>query len=140
MYPFNLTFEDGTVGEANSKSQQPPYQVGDEMEYTINGQTPKGTNKIKVQKPQQEGGFPGGGGGFQRKGDDIGQTIGNAAHCVSRMVASGKVPEGEFISKVREYAVALKGLRVELSGQPAATQQPQQGQQQAGGGEEAPPF
>jgi len=35
MYTFEITFNDGTVGEANSKSQEPPYKVGDEVWYEV---------------------------------------------------------------------------------------------------------
>ena len=51
LYPFAITFDDGSFGEANSKSEQPPYRVGDTVDVTITGQTPRGVNKIKVQKP-----------------------------------------------------------------------------------------
>ena len=32
---FEVAFNDGTVGEANSKSQEPPYKVGDEVYYEV---------------------------------------------------------------------------------------------------------
>ena len=35
MYTFEVAFNDGTVGEANAKSQEPPYKVGDEAYYEI---------------------------------------------------------------------------------------------------------
>ena len=35
MYQFEVAFNDGTVGEANSKSQEPPYKVGDEVYYEV---------------------------------------------------------------------------------------------------------
>ena len=39
MYKFEVAFNDGTVGEANSKSQEPPYKVGDEVYYDQERQT-----------------------------------------------------------------------------------------------------
>ena len=48
MYKFEVAFNDGTVGEANAKSQQPPYKVG-EMAYYV---------KLKITKnPPPPGGF-----------------------------------------------------------------------------------
>ena len=35
MYSFMVTMEDGTTLKANSKSQEPPYKVGDEVEYQV---------------------------------------------------------------------------------------------------------
>ena len=42
MYKFEVAFNDGTVGEANAKSQQPPYKVGEMAYYVKTGQEPKG--------------------------------------------------------------------------------------------------
>lgn len=47
LYQFYITFDDGTVGQANAKSQQPPYGVGAEVGYDITGQYPGG-NKLKI--------------------------------------------------------------------------------------------
>ena len=51
MYSFDVEFEDGTRGQVNAKSQTPAYRVGSEMDYQITGVTPKGQNKLKLQKP-----------------------------------------------------------------------------------------
>ena len=48
MYSFEVQMSDGTSGECNSKSEQPPYSVGDTVWYEITGQTPRGANKLKV--------------------------------------------------------------------------------------------
>ena len=58
MYKFEVAFNDGTVGEANAKSQQPPYKVGEMAYYVKNGKSPKGLDKLKISKnPPPPGGF-----------------------------------------------------------------------------------
>ena len=58
MYTFEITFNDGTVGEANSKSQEPPYKVGDEVYYEVQRENQYG-KKLKISKnPPIPGGFP----------------------------------------------------------------------------------
>ena len=57
MYTFEVGFNDGTIGEANSKSQEPPYKVGDEVYYEIKSDDQYG-KKLKVSKnPPPPGGF-----------------------------------------------------------------------------------
>jgi hypothetical protein len=51
MYSFKVTFEDGVTIEANSKTDQPPYKVGDEMKYEITNDDPKFGAKGRVFKP-----------------------------------------------------------------------------------------
>jgi len=58
MYSFDVEFDDGMAGQANSKSPNPPYQIGDDMDYQQAGVTPKGQNKLKIQKPEDAGGHP----------------------------------------------------------------------------------
>ena len=57
MYSFIIALNDGTVGEANSKSDNPPYAVGDTVYYAKTGKSPKGNDKLKVTKnlPPQGG-------------------------------------------------------------------------------------
>ena len=58
MYTFEIAFADGTVGEANSKTAEPPYKVGDEVWYEVQRENQYG-KKLKVSKnPPQPGGFP----------------------------------------------------------------------------------
>jgi hypothetical protein len=52
MYSFKVTFEDGVTIEANSKSEQPPYKVGDEMSYEVTNDDPKFGAKGRVFKPE----------------------------------------------------------------------------------------
>ena len=49
MYTFEISLNDGTVGEANSKTEQPPYKVGDEVWYEIKGENQYG-KKLKISK------------------------------------------------------------------------------------------
>ncbi len=51
MYPFEYEFEDGVVGEANHKTKEPRFKVGDEVSYEITGQTPVGDNRLSLNKP-----------------------------------------------------------------------------------------
>jgi len=63
MYSFKVSFEDGVTLEANSKSQEPPYKVGDTMVYEITNDDPKFGAKGKVKSPESAAnGFSGGGG------------------------------------------------------------------------------
>lgn len=56
IYTFFVVFADGIGGEVGTKSQQPPYNVGDLMEYTVKS-VHNGENRLKVIRPgQQQGG------------------------------------------------------------------------------------
>jgi hypothetical protein len=52
MFKFGVTLSDGTFGEANAKSQQPPYQVGDQVGYDITGDY-QGTPCLKITGPKK---------------------------------------------------------------------------------------
>lgn len=58
MHPWLVTFDDGMVGCANSKTNPPPYQIGDQVWYEVTGQTKRGDNKlsIKNEDPSNRGG------------------------------------------------------------------------------------
>jgi len=59
MYTFEIAFNDGTVGEANSKSETPPYAVGDEVYYEVLSNNERWGKKLKVSKnPPQQGFTP----------------------------------------------------------------------------------
>ena len=58
LFKLEVRFDNGDFGTAFAKSQNPSYQVGDEVEYSKNE---KGT--IKIQRPNNFGGFNGGSGG-----------------------------------------------------------------------------
>lgn len=57
--------------EANAKTDQPPYGVGDEMEYTITSRDEKYGAKGKVSKPDSGGNYSGGRGGSNSSRDEI---------------------------------------------------------------------
>ena len=58
MYTFEIAFVDGTVGEANSKTAEPPYKVGDEVYYEVQRENQYG-KKLRISKnPPIPGGFP----------------------------------------------------------------------------------
>lgn len=50
MYPFYVVFQDGAAGTVNSKTETPPYKVGDEVGYEITGKSPKGVPKLKIDR------------------------------------------------------------------------------------------
>jgi len=59
MYTFEISLNDGTVGEANSKSETPPYGVGDEVYYEVLSNNERWGKKLKVSKnPPQQGFTP----------------------------------------------------------------------------------
>ena len=48
FYPFQIGLDDGKSGQANSKSNPPPYRVGEVVGYAVTGQTPRGADKLKI--------------------------------------------------------------------------------------------
>src|SRR3989304_2670380 len=48
FYPFQVGFDDHHSGQANSKSNPPPYSVGEVVGYAVMGQTPRGADKLKI--------------------------------------------------------------------------------------------
>jgi hypothetical protein len=58
MYSFEIALNDGTVGEANSKTAEPPYSVGDEVYYEVLSNNERWGKKLKISKnPPPPGGF-----------------------------------------------------------------------------------
>ena len=58
MYTFEIALNDGTVGEANSKTVEPPYSVGDEVYYVVLSNNERWGKKLKISKnPPPPGGF-----------------------------------------------------------------------------------
>ena len=50
FWPYRVILSDGTSGEASSKTQEPKFTIGDEVEYEI-VRTIQGKNKLKIGKP-----------------------------------------------------------------------------------------
>ncbi len=48
FYPFQVGFDDQRSGQCNSKSNPPPYKVGEIVGYDVTGQTPRGADKFKI--------------------------------------------------------------------------------------------
>ena len=58
LYQYEVTLNDGTVGEVNSKTNPPPYKVGDEVWYEVKSNNERWGKKLKVTKnPPQQGGY-----------------------------------------------------------------------------------
>lgn len=57
MYKFQVTFADGMSGEANSKSQTPPYRIGEQANYEQT-RVYQGNPCLKIGKPNQPGAAP----------------------------------------------------------------------------------
>jgi hypothetical protein len=55
MYPLYVVLEDGGAGTTNSKTEVPPYKVGDSVGYDITGSTPRGVPKIKITRNPKPG-------------------------------------------------------------------------------------
>lgn len=97
LYPFFVEFEDGASGEANSKSQVPPYRVGDDMDYVVTGQSPQGANKLKISKP---------GSNFAPPARDPGSSSGQSRILPPKTVQSGPV-NGASVGMAINQALAL---------------------------------
>ena len=59
LYQYEVTMNDGTVGEVNSKTNPPPYKVGEEVWYEVKSNNERWGKKLKVSKnPPQQGFTP----------------------------------------------------------------------------------
>jgi len=68
MYKFEVAFDNGDVGEYNSKSQdQAKFIVGQEAEYTISSREYNGSMYYTIKPAQPVGGFTAG--GYKAKAD-----------------------------------------------------------------------
>lgn len=58
LYQYEIAFNDGTVGEVNSKTNPPPYKVGDELWYEVKSNNERWGKKLRVTKQDpSKGGF-----------------------------------------------------------------------------------
>jgi len=68
MYKFEISFDNGDVGEYNSKSQdQNKFVTGQEVEYTITSREYNGNTFYTIKPAQPVGGYSGG--GYKSKAD-----------------------------------------------------------------------
>lgn len=71
MYSNVIEMEDGTVLSANTKSETPPYAVGDEVEYTVRSEHPQYGKSGNVKKIEEERtNYSGGRGNWSPEKDD----------------------------------------------------------------------
>lgn len=142
QFIYTLHTENGPIqGEANHKTPESPFSVGDSVDYEIKGKSPNGDNKLKISRPDQsQGGYQGGGNlrpaqgsAYQKKApySQYGQTVGCAAHVVSRMIATGVVPVNQFKAKLLEVTRDIITIEKQVSkamasaeGQGSTTQAP----------------
>lgn len=106
MHSFIVDFDDGTCGEANSKSQTPPYREGDTMEYTVTKDDPKWGKKLKIGKP---GFAPQGGGRTTPAQSNAVKTQGNAGSQPSYQQLSNVAPtSNQWVPQGQTVGMAVK--------------------------------
>ena len=110
MYTFDIEFADGTGGQVNSTSNNPPYAVGDTVWKEQQGTTPKGDPKFRVQKTNPNQSFPKTGGGSfvysKPKGDTVGVQW--AMNCAREVLLA----QGENVTPDTLEAMALALIHV----------------------------
>ena len=110
LYKFEYVMEDGQIVNANHKTQDGNFKVGEEVEYEI---TNTQYNNGKVKKPEQS--FNGG--GYQGNSNDnlkgikIGHALTNAVSLYAALGGEGK-PRQEAI---KQYAIEIYQLSEELN-------------------------
>ena len=57
LFSFIYDFEDGQTIKANHKSENSPFKIGDEAEYTVKKTHPTYGDSGSVKKPESDGGF-----------------------------------------------------------------------------------
>lgn len=120
MYSFRVTFEDGVTIEANSKTETPPYGVGDEMNYEITNDDPKFGVKGRINKPDMGQGstFSRPSGGSDRDAIIMKQT---ALKCASEFNAQRSVAVQVVIDDAQAMYDWLLG-----KGESPSAEEPQQ--------------
>ena len=115
LYSFEYEFEDGTVLKANHKTQQSPFQIGQEAEYEITKQNEYGKSG-KVKKPEQK----------QQKKDDsfweekdrkiaIGHAINNAVQIVVGIPEIQAIGNDKLEARITKYAKMILKISEELN-------------------------
>lgn len=106
FYKMEVSFDDGQKGTAFSKTQSPWYNVGDEVEYSLNA---KGSLKIS----KGTASF-GGGGGYSAKPQANGNKDEQIAKSVAfkgaiDLVSSGKIQISDIQAFVEKFTPLLTG-------------------------------
>jgi len=108
MYQFEIELDDGVYGECNSISEKPPYQVGDTIYYEINGQSPRGANRMKIHKNPSKP--QGASYSYNKKGDPVGTqwALNAARECLLARAEEVTLPNLEA------WAESLLSLRNQI--------------------------
>lgn len=105
FHKMEVTFDDGQSGTAFSKTPSPWYNIGDEVEYSINA---KGSVKIsKGTAPYSGGGYSGGGSKGGSKDEQIARSV--AFKGAIDLVAAGKITIQDIPRFVSEYLGVITG-------------------------------
>lgn len=114
MYSFNIELADGTYGEVNSKSETPPYGVGDEVWYEVKQETSFGKKlKVSTQDPAARGSYAGGGArvGARKEDPALQKRIENSWALQTAVQVLGPKPdEATFAS----YSLVLEDVALSL--------------------------
>lgn len=137
LYPFKLEFEDGMRGVANSKSQTPPYKVGDTVGVEVTGQDARGNNKLKIDRKWPQNNQGAGGSAFvptssqnpvkpqetasnagaatMINGQTVGMAIGRAVDVLKIAdYPSAQIFDGTFVQDVYELASQIIRISYKL--------------------------
>ena len=115
MYTIVVQFENGEEVEANSKSQTPPYAVGDTVWYEVTKETQYGKKaKVTKQDPDQsfQKSFNSEGGGNQSS--DVQKRIDACWSIGQAITILGSVPEGISVAKWLEDVGDVSDLLMTL--------------------------
>ena len=106
FHKMDVSFDDGVKGTAFSKTASPWYNVGDEVEYSINA---KGSVKIsKGTAPYSGGGYSGGGGSKGgSKDEQIARSV--AFKGAIDLVVGGKISLQDIPRFVSEHLGVITG-------------------------------
>ena len=100
MYSFEVEMEDGKVYQANSKSQTPPYVVGDEVEVTVKGEK---NGKVNASIKKADSSFS----NAPRGNDDERQKLIVRQSCLNRATDIALSASKEDLIELAEYFFAL---------------------------------
>ena len=114
MYQFEVELEDGTVGEANSKSQTPPYSQGSTVWYDVKAETQYGKKlKISTSDPSGHQQKPS---SFAPQSSDTQMRIENSWAVQTAIKVYGPIPQTgydlkTYLDRVNELAPKLLQMR-----------------------------